>query len=199
MRASSNTRRSGSRADGFTFVEMLITLVIGALLFLGASKFSIMSTRSLAVESLKQRVEERVQVAMTRLRTDIRYLGYDPGATLSSGAYITNAAATNFAFRGDLDADNVLETVTYRQTGAVLERSVSNENGGAYSPVATNLQSMAFTYFDSAGAATATLANIRKINIVITFQSEGKDALHDPITFRILTVKETFVPRNLLL
>lgn len=196
LHASQDTR---AKLRGFSFVELLITMVLGAVLFLGASRFSIMSTRSLAVESMKQRVEERVQVAMTRLRSDIRYLAYDPSATLSSGTYITTAQAGTLVFRGDLDGDNVLETVTYRQQGSVFERSVDDENGGQFSPVATNLKALTFTYYDSAGAVTAVLANIKKIHLELTFQSEGKDALHDPITFRILTVKESFVPRNLLL
>lgn len=192
-------RFRANRSAGFTFVELMVVTVISALLFIAAARFSVMTTRSLGVEGMKQRVEERVQVAMTRLRSDIRYMGYDPGGVAGGASYVLTAQAQNLSFRGDIDADNVLETVTYRNNGGILERSVDDENGGAYYPVATNMKTMTFTYYDINNAVTAVAANIRKIDINITFQSEGKDATHDPITFRILTVTETFIPRNLLL
>lgn len=184
---------------GFTFIELMITVAVSGLLFIAAARFAVMSSRSLGVETMKQRVEERVAIAMTRLRGDVRYLAYDPASVGTGSPYITVAQAKTLTFKGDIDGDGTLETVTYRESGGLFERSVDDEEGGQYLPVATNLQTMTFTYYDISGAVTAVANNIRKINLEITFKSEGKDANHDPITFRILTVKETFVPRNLLL
>lgn len=188
-----------SPSMGFSYVEVLVAMIIASITFLLITRFSISNARRLGVEGAKSRIEERVQVAMTRFRYDVRYLAYDPNGVGSGSPYISTALTDSFAFLGDIDGDNALETVTYRKNGNVFERAVSDQNGGAYLPVATNLQTISFTYYDVNDNVTATLADIRKVEVQATFQTEGMDMTTNPSKFNILTVTESFVPRNLLL
>ncbi len=188
-----------SKPRGFSFVEILIALLIASVGFAFVLRFSLEGSRRLSVEGMKSRIEERVQVALSRMRSDIRYLGYDPQGLGTSNPYITLAGAEQFSFIGDIDEDNALETVSYRKNNDVFERAVSDESSGAYFPLATHLESLTLRYFDINGNTTANLGQIRKIGIEVVFKSEGMDPSSNPISWKILSASESFVPRNLLL
>ena len=186
------------KINGFTVIEVLVAVAIAAIAFLGVARFTITNTRQISVEAAKGRIEERVRITMHRFRNDIRYLGYDPAFSWSN-AYIVTAGTEEFTFMGDIDQDDDLETITYQKNGDIFERAVDDQNGGDPLPLGTHLQSIAFSYYDVNNNITATLEDIRKIKVDITFQSEGIDNTNNPSDFNILSVSESFVPRNLLL
>ncbi len=188
--------------SGFSLIELLIVLVIASISFAFIFKFSTQNARRLGVENAKSKIDERAQVAMTRLRYDVRYLGFDPAGTIT-GSFITTNSTTSFHFKGDIDGDNVLESICYQFSGTQLQRAVGDPTCSVYAPVVTNVKSPGssslFYYYDINGVVTATSANIRKIGVQITFETEAVDPTKNILQKNTVTVTENFVPRNLLL
>lgn len=183
--------------SGFTLAEVLVVVVISAMVFTTIIRFSTENTRRLTRVSHESQMQDRMQVTIGRFRADVRDLAYDPASVGTVGTYITIAAATSLAFKGDIDGDNALETVSYRLAGTNMERSVSDQLGGNYSTLATGVQSIAFSYRDINGNVTGTLANVRMIKLTLTFQSDSVDPGKNPPQFLTYSVNESIFPRNL--
>ena len=75
-----------------------------------------------------------------------------------------------------MDGSNVSDRVTYRLAGGKIIRDFSSPWGGGPWPAATpsdladKVTGLSFTYRDSTGTVTATLANIRRITITVTVE-----------------------------
>lgn len=170
---------------GFTLVELLIALAISGLLMSGVyTAFKTQQDSYLTQEQVAE-MQQSMRAGLYMMTRDIRMAGYDPRNSLNAG--ITLATVSQFGFSRDEDGGgNTLETITFGfdnandtdnngiadAGSAQLERDV---NAGGFQPLAENIHALEFRYLDSDGNATATLADIRSIQISILARARQSD------------------------
>ena len=126
----------------FTMIELIVVIVILAVLsvvalpMLHAGFNAYFTQRDLTDNNWQGRL------AFSRLERDIH--------NIPSASSITTATATQFTFN-----DNTNTSVSYTLSGTNFQRNALT--------LATGVASVTFEYYDSAGAITATIANIRYV------------------------------------
>ncbi len=96
-------RKTCCQNEGFALIEIMIALAIGVIVFIAFSQFF---TSQLEIYSLHEQVAEMQQngqLGMAIMLREIRMACYDP--TDSSGAAITTANSSSFAFTSDINGD----------------------------------------------------------------------------------------------
>jgi prepilin-type N-terminal cleavage/methylation domain-containing protein len=147
---------------GFTLLEMLLAVgLVG--LFLGAfQELVITGLRTANASEERADVRQQVVIALERFTREANMAGN-----------IDVANATQFQFDADLDGNGTDETtnVNYWQNGGGdFERA----QGGAAVTLIRDLGSIAYTYYDSAGAnlgssvSGAAMQTIRVVQIALT-------------------------------
>ncbi|MDD5712297.1 MAG: hypothetical protein PHY31_05990, partial [Smithellaceae bacterium] len=136
---------------------------------------------------------------MTR---ELGMAGYDP--TRTANAWITTAAANSVSFSQDLNGNGSTadsnETITYSlYTGDDgIQRLGRSTSGGVPQPIVDNVQSLTFAYYDANNNVTATLANIRSVQINLQVRTAKPDPLYGLNGgYRTYALHATVVPRNL--
>jgi len=85
---------------------------------------------------------------------------------------IALAEPQRMVLQQDIDADGSIastgERVTWRLAGSVLRRDA----GGGAQPIVNGVRALQFRYFDVAGAATSTAADVRSIAVTLTTEPE---------------------------
>lgn len=152
--------RNISNKDGFTLVELIISLFLG--IFICATIFSAYKTQNHVQTSQQSVVEmqQNVRAALNMLTNSIRQAGFDPTTKADSGFILsdtftagsmTPAVACNssqLAFTADLDGDGKIDT-------AVEDiNSDSSTSIGESEQIAYSLSSMSAPY--------ASLFNLRR-------------------------------------
>ena len=154
---------------GFTLIEMVVTLLVGAVLFgLGATVISGgFRTYFLGREITQNDWQGRL--ALERMTRELRTVRTPTPADLD----ISAAGQITFAdFAGN--------TIAYRQTGNTVERS---QNAGAFQPLADNVNvgagSLSFTYLQNDGTTAAgTPAAVYYITVSFTVSSTNASATY---------------------
>ena len=176
---------------GFTLIELLIAMAITSIVFAGM--FSVYQSQANTNRAQKQVLEmqQNSRMALYVMTNEIRMAGYDIEGT--NGAGITSAGdgsignPLTFTFVADDDGDNndgdtlvdepgELKTVAfvlyvgYGDGDTDIGRAVG---AGASQPLAENIATLGFTYFDEDGTqiaqpiAASNFSNIRYIHITI--------------------------------
>jgi prepilin-type N-terminal cleavage/methylation domain-containing protein len=187
-----NTRRA---APGFSLIEMLIGSVVFVVVLLAILMILDISQRDYASGAAKSDVQENVRVALESMARDLRMAGYAPSKAGCSPPPVGAVTAFNpLTFRADLDRDNCVDQVIYTfdaptdttkpcdvsdpATIGKITRSVQAWDGANWNPdtpaptdkfdVAQCVKTVTITYYNSAGGAAATPADVRRIKISIT-------------------------------
>jgi type IV pilus assembly protein PilW len=196
-----STRR---RNPGFTLVEVLISLVIGMVVLAALYAVFTIQNKNFAKQEQMAEMQQIARTAMDSMAREITMAGYDPNKSLPTpapaNAAITAAGATSLSFTSDLNANSALtdanENVTYAFDGANYR--ITRNTGGGDQPFAENIQGLTFTYYDAAGAVTATAADIRRIQISITARTAMPDPAYSANNgYRTYTLTSFVTPRNL--
>lgn len=182
-------KKSNSQVNGFTLLELMLALAIGSIVMASVYTAFLSQHRSYNAQENVVEMQQNLRVAMDLLVYDIRSAGYDPN---NLGAGITVAGANNLTFtREDDDLANGLETIAYslfdafatttppRNDGVVDDLALqittaANTTSGAQ-PVVENISGLEFRYLDEDGNVTATLADIRSIQISILVVANRSD------------------------
>jgi type IV pilus assembly protein PilW len=120
-------------------------------------------------------MQQDARVAMYMMTREIRMAGCDPQE--NTGATIRIANAAEIAFDSDEDGNGVIDADTERfyyalQTGTLVRgRWQDDLTPDDLNPVALNIDALNFVYLDSAGGVTATLADIRSVQITLVARS----------------------------
>jgi len=130
--------------SGFTMIELIIVIAILAVLSVITLPMLSSGFNAYFAERNLSDANWQGRLAISRMLRDIR--------SMPSTENITTATATQFTFN-----DSTNTSVSYTLTGTTLER-----NGFT---LANGINSVTFGYYTSAGAVTATIANIRYISI----------------------------------
>jgi type IV pilus assembly protein PilW len=177
------------KEQGFTLVELMIAMAVGGIVMAAVMTSFLSQHRSYLAQDDVVEMQQNVRVAMDMLTRDIRSAGYDP--TNNAGAGITTALAGQISFTQDTNGDGdtadsgeIIDIGFSPAAGKDADRngipdtvvagvpeplSLGRQTGGAgnYQPMAENIQAIEFQYLDEDGNVTATLANIRSIQISI--------------------------------
>jgi len=202
---------AGGRDRGFTLVELLIAMAVG-MIVLGAtySLFTIQS-KQLGNQDVIAEMQQNARIAMDMVSREVRMAGYNPtGATPKPGIITAGANSitfttdiTNTAGTGNPDGltDGPNEYITYDlyTSGVVQALGRKSTSSASRQPVVEYVDLLSFTYLDANGTATATLANIREIQITIRTIASKMDPAY-PVNggYRTYTLRARVAPRNLV-
>lgn len=160
--------------DGFTLVELMISLLIGGVVMAGVISAFLSQHKSYLVQDDNVFMQENMRSAVEIMTRDLRMIGYDPDGL---GAGITAVAANSLTFTKGDDAGG-LETIIYSLYDAYGDNDSDlgrNLNGGGQTPVAENVEALDFVYLNESGAVTPTLADIRTIQFALVVRAETPD------------------------
>jgi type IV pilus assembly protein PilW len=171
--------------QGFTMVELLVAMVV-SLLAMGAIYSTFLAQhRSYQVQKETSEMQQNVRTAMYFMQREIRMAGSNPFKSLPLSVFgITAAGQNSITFTEDVrslippaqgppdgfvNVNNVPdEDITYTLNGTNLVRIDNNLVPPNNSQVvAQNIDWLDFVYLNGNGAVTATLADIRSVEITI--------------------------------
>jgi len=157
---------------GLTLIELMIAMTIFLLVIGGIYSTFQSQHKSYLMQEEVAAMQQNIRAAMFYLTKEIRMAGCDP--TGNSGAGIVTANANSLSFtedvRGDADdsdpdgaTNDPNESIVYSLSGNNLVR----DTGGGNQVVAENIDALDFVYLDADGNSTATLTDIRSVEITI--------------------------------
>lgn len=161
-----NSRRRPRAARGFTLIEMIAVIVLLGIIFGFGGVFlgNVFTGYSLKRDATD--AEWQAKVALERMARELRAVRLAVAADLD----IASAAQVRFV---DTDGNGVC---FYRSGNRVMRSA----NGPASAcgttnaqPLADNVTALTFSYWDNAGAATATVANVYYITLDLTVAEGG--------------------------
>ena len=155
--------------QGFTLVELMITLVMAGIIVAAIYSAYIIQQKTYYTQGQVADMQQNNRAGLEVMTSEIQMATYDPSSH-KAGASITTANATTFAFTSDLDGNgDVLgtdENVTYGITGTELMRTPL---AGAPQAIAEGIAAIEFYYFLDDGVTqtlTPTPAQLSKIQTV---------------------------------
>jgi len=161
--------------QGFTLVELLVAMAV-SLLAIGAIYSTFLSQfKSYQVQEEVAAMQQNIRAAMYHMQREIRMAGCDP--TGDAGARIIEANANSIHFTEDVwdgnpggspdgDTSDNNEDITYNLDDSDGD-GVDDELDRNDQTIAQNIDALNFVYLDADGNPTATLADIRSVEITI--------------------------------
>ena len=150
------------QTDGFTLVELLITMVI-SLLALSAIYSTFQNQhKSYIVQEQVAAAQQNLRSAMFLMESEMRMAGCDPTGNANTGIGTANADSIAFTldYRGDTagsnpdgNPDDANEDLSYALSGGDLSRT----SGGTANDIAENIDAIDFVYLD--GSSPPTVLN----------------------------------------
>ncbi|MBW2031277.1 MAG: prepilin-type N-terminal cleavage/methylation domain-containing protein [Deltaproteobacteria bacterium] len=164
--------------QGFTLMELLVAMAMAGIVM--GSVFSVYYSqqKSYVVQEEVSGMQQNLRAALYLMAKEIRMAGCDPTGT--AGAGITTAGASSISFTLDLrgkdpddppdgDTGDANENITYTlyDFGSDGDMDLGRDTGSGNSPVAENIDAINFVYLDGSGNPTASLSQIRSVQITI--------------------------------
>jgi len=157
---------------GVTLIELMIAMTI-FLLVLGAIYSTFQSQhKSYLMQEEVAAMQQNMRTAMFYMTKEIRMLGCDPTGNAGAGIVTANGDSISFTedIRGDADGsdpdgatNDPNESIAY----ALSDNNLVRNTGGGNQVVAENIDVLDFVYLDADGNQTATLTDIRSVEITI--------------------------------
>lgn len=219
-----------NREQGFTLIELLIAMAL-ALIIIGALSSAFVSQRkSYAVQENVSEMIQNARAAMDMITREVKMAGYAPTGhdkqfedgtvTVQTSPLMQRKDPTASRFvgiphdttqleiiadlTGDGQTDDANEKITYKYYDTTeypkqIKRKTSD--AGTFQPFGENIHSFTFQYYDGNGAAIATAANVRQIEITITARTANPDPDYTHPTnadgYRTYTLTSRVTPPNL--
>lgn len=191
-------------ARGFTLVELLIAMALGALLLGALISTFVVQSKAYDVQGQMTEMVQTARAAMDMISREVRMAGYDPtGAGFDGIPYhgaqlqlLTDLRGASAADPPDGDTNDPNENITYVYDAQNLQ--IDRNTGGGNQPFAENIESFAFTFLDQDGHPTTASAAVRQIKVTITARTAKPDpeyAAHGG--YRTFTMATLMTPVNL--
>ena len=178
--------------QGFTMVELLVAMVVSLLALAAIYSTFLAQHRSYQVQEEAAEMQQNIRTAMYYMQREIRMAGSNPFKSLPLSAFgITAAGQNSIRFTEDVrsgippvkgppdgfvNINNVPdEDITYALNGTDLVRTDNNipiGNPNRDQVVAQNIDWLDFVYLKDDGTVTATLADIRSVEITIVARTD---------------------------
>jgi len=194
------------RNDGFTLIEMMVSMGIGMVILAAVTTTFMSQTKIYSAQEQVNEMEQNARAALDVITRELKMAGYKPntGAVTGLTASGVNLDSTNLIIEADLNGDNSidgsggsLERITYAYNSG--NKQITRRLGSGTSDVfADNVTAFNFTYLKADGT-TATLASqIRQVKIDITAKTAAPDPNYtDNGGYRTYQVSATITPPNL--
>lgn len=198
-----------NQPEGFTLIELMIAMAVGLVVLSAVYAVFTVQNKELNKQEQIAVMQQNARMAMDMMTREIMMAGYGRSAmTRCSGTTstssttcvgITEANANSISFSTDLNDTGVLggpnEYMSYDLYASSGIQSLGRTANGNRQPVVENVSSLNFFYYDASEMPTTNLANIRRIQIVITTQTANIDPVLG--TVRTYTLTSNVTPRNL--
>jgi type IV pilus assembly protein PilW len=192
------------KEKGFSLIELMIAMALSGIVIGAIYNLYIGQSRSYVIQDQVAEMQQNARVAMDMMVRDIRMAGFDP--TREAGAGFVAATSNSIQFTADRNSDGDLddadEDITYSlydsNDADTLDDDLGRDTGGGNQPVAENISSLTFSYFDEDGNSTADLSQIRSVEITLTAQTAERDPDYTPNGgYRTRTLETVVKVRNM--
>lgn len=181
------------RQNGFTLLELMIAMAVGLIVLAAVYGVFIFQNKRYSIEEQIVEMQQNARAAMTTMVREIRMAGYDPNFDVASK--VITAASTTFSFSTDDPSNNSTITYAFDSTNLKITRNI---NSGGDQPLAENIQSLAFTYYDVNGTPIGTPSAVKGILITITARTSKPDYSYTSNGgYRTYVLSSMVRPRNL--
>jgi type IV pilus assembly protein PilW len=186
-----------SQNEGFTVIELLISIAIFGVVIGAIFSFSIGQRKYLAVQEQISGMTQNTRAAMDMISGEIVVAGYSPKGTVFTGLPYS---ASQLQIYADLNGNGVLtdenENIIYSYDSS--NKRIVRNTGGGNQPLAENVQSFTFDYLDDQGNTTTVTTKIRQIRIIMTVRTSKPDPQYPTNAgYRTYTLTSLVTPRNL--
>ncbi|MBA3035710.1 MAG: prepilin-type N-terminal cleavage/methylation domain-containing protein [Desulfobacterium sp.] len=171
--------------NGFTLIELMITIAISSIAMFAIYGVFISSNHAYRTQEGAVDAQQRARVGLDLMVRNIRMAGLDPLG--SAGAGIEVATASNIRFTADVDMTGAIDTanderLTYNYNNVDTLNQIRYEGTASqnFQPMLDRVRALTFTYRNAAGGIIvapvtgAALANIRSVDITITCDGVGE-------------------------
>lgn len=175
-------RRVGNNIGGFTLIELMVSMTIGMIVIASvAGTFRAQTRQNKAEEEISQ-MHQNVRGAIDLITRDLMQAGYKKAGGPAVTGVTYQSTPTTLIISADTNEDNAIDTTgtssleyityAYDSTNKQITRKLG---GGSANLVADNVTEFTFTYNNSDGGAATSSADIRKVVITITCQTQNAD------------------------
>jgi len=166
------------KESGFTLVELLIAMVIGAIVMAAAYSSYVSQQRSYRMTESVTEIQQNLRSAMLFIEKDIRMAGFNP--LKESGFGILSIGSNSLSLSKDYgssdpanDENGVVdsgETITYDLDANTLRRDA----GSGPKVIAEHIANMELKYYNRDGNEEPDATNVRSISVTLTASDGGE-------------------------
>jgi type IV pilus assembly protein PilW len=185
---------------GFTLVELLVAMAVGVIVLAGIAMAYRSQQRSAIVQDQVSAMQQNLRASMQLMEREIRMAGYDPVGNAGSGIQTANANTIRItldihdgvdndsdgitdeideAGNGDGDTNDINEDITYLRldpdADGVFDLFRRDAAVAGDQPIAENIDALDFVYLDEDGNVTATLTEMRSVQITVVARTDRRD------------------------
>jgi type IV pilus assembly protein PilW len=186
-----------SREGGFSFINLLVSIALIAIVLSALTTTFISQTQSYDVQEQVVEMQQNVRTAMDLITREVRMAGFNPtGAAFEGVQHNTAEIHIRSDLSGNGDYNDQNEEIIYTYNGPNLR--IERDAGNGKETLAENIQAFTFAYFDFDGNPTTTSADIHQLEITITARTTEVDRNY-PINggYRTASLTSLVTPRNL--
>ena len=171
---------------GFTLTELLVAVALVGIVMAGIYSTYASQQKSYITQDQVAAMQQNLRAAMYYMGREIRMAGCDP--TGDANARILNAGPATFSFTLDItdtagtgepdgdtsDANENITYLLYDPDGDGIT-DLGRDTGGGNQLVAENIDALDFVYLDANGTITATLSDIRSVQVTLVARTGRGD------------------------
>lgn len=174
--------------QGFTITECLVAMAISGIVITAIYSTLYSQHNTYSKQEQIVAMQQRLRAAMYFMEREIRMAGYDPTGLAVAGIQTANSNTiritediTDDAGTGDPDGDtgDTNEDITYALFDADgdgdTDLARNDVNAAGNQTIAENIDALDFVYLDQNGTPTATLSEIRSVQISVVARAERPD------------------------
>jgi prepilin-type N-terminal cleavage/methylation domain-containing protein len=151
-----------SNVKAFTLIEVIVCLVLVGIMAAIAGMGLVKITEGYIFAKQNAETAQKAQIAIARIVKELSAVC--PPTSTSGCLGITAKSDTSVTYTRLQGTAPVTNTINL--SGTTVQIQVGT--GTAFAPLIENVTGFTLAYLDAAGAVTATLANIRRIDIALT-------------------------------
>jgi type IV pilus assembly protein PilW len=193
----------GKTINGFTLVELLVSMSIGMVLLAAVTTTFMSQTRIYNAQEQVNEMQQNARGALDIITREVKMAGYNPnGVSFLGVTYST----TQLMIQADLDSSGAISTSSTANEQIIYAYDAANDRitravgSGSAQVLAEHIAAFDFTYLDGTGTATTVSANIRQVTINITARTAKPDPnFTSNGGYRTYTMAATITPGNLAL